>query len=432
MGGGGCRGGGIGVGASRARRASEESARRERIRALTTPSGGESPYSTTSSSYGRFLRGGGKGAASTSVRTQEPGSSAPRRAQQMACPNIGLSNLGNTCFMNSILQCLVHVPELVQGLRGGQVPTQAKITQAFSRLVKKMQDAEPRGSVTPSEFLRAARSLDRRWMGARQHDAQELLNSVLDEMRKECNRNKTKPTYKELVNRPDLSEQADEAWQYARSWHDSFIDDIFMGQLVSSLQCQVCGFKSHCFDPFLDLSLPLPRARGASVHLTDCLSKFTAEEDLANTDGYKCEKCKKSQPVKLQLCIYRYPPVLVLHLKRFSSSSGFFSSFSKTDTAVGFNIEELDLSRHCHADAACSAPPTTGGMSLPPRYELLGVSQHSGTMSGGHYTALAREPGGRWYSFNDSMVSPSEATSPSSSAYVLFFRIKGGAAAAAL
>tara|TARA_B100000609_G_C17153160_1_gene402021 strand:- start:97 stop:1110 length:1014 start_codon:yes stop_codon:yes gene_type:complete len=337
--------------------------------------------------------------------------------------------------MNSILQCLVHLPELVRGLRqGGEVPAGAKFTQAFAKLVKKMQAAEPRGSVTPSEFLRAARTLDRRWLGARQHDAQELLNSVLDGMRKECNRNTKKPTYKELVNRPNLSEQAEEAWQYARSWHDSFVDDIFMGQLVSALECQVCGFTSHCFDPFLDLSLPLPRGRGAAIHVTDCLGKFTAEEDLANTDGYKCERCKKSQPVRLRLCVYRYPTVLVLHLKRFSSSSGFFSSFSKTDTAVGFNADELDLSRYCHPDAApATGPSSPAGTTPRPVYELIGVSQHSGTMSGGHYTALARgDPGGKWFSFNDSMVTPAEATSPSSSAYVLFFRLKGAPGAAAL
>ena len=59
-----------------------------------------------------------------------------------------------------------------------------------------------------------------------------------------------------------------------------------------------------------------------------------------------------------------------------------------------------------------------------PVYELIGISQHSGTMGGGHYTAITRSAdNGKWYDFNDSMVSPSQPSTPSKSAYVLFYRL---------
>ena len=67
-----------------------------------------------------------------------------------------------------------------------------------------------------------------------------------------------KPPYKELKGEGSVSAQAEEAWSYGQSRSRSVIQDIFAGQLQSTLQCPDCGTCSHTFDDFLDISLPLP------------------------------------------------------------------------------------------------------------------------------------------------------------------------------
>ena len=449
-----------GGGADWARRASREAAREEERRAglsgrssLTarpslTPAyssssartlalrkhldGASTAYSTSSSTYGRFSSAEGlsrmtkkEGPAAerfTSLRSKQ--TAAPAAASSSSRPRgcVGLSNLGNTCFMNSILQCLANVPELASFLRKedapSQIPSSARLSRAFMELVKDMWGADFGTSVSPRAFLSKVRVWDRRWAGMQQHDSQEFLHSLLDGIQNECNRNRKKPEYKELQGKGTVEEQADEAWEYARQWNDSFIDDIFCGQLQSVITCKKCKHASHCFDPFLDLSLPLAKSlRGAD--LKGCLDEFTSEEALSSKDGYKCEKCKAVQPAIKKLCIYRYPPVLILHLKRFSSSGRFLSSYSKNDSAVKFDVANLDLTPHCAPEAV----PSMAARARPV-YELIGISQHSGTMGGGHYTAITRSAdNGKWYDFNDSMVSPSQPSTPSKSAYVLFYRL---------
>jgi ubiquitin carboxyl-terminal hydrolase 2/21/ubiquitin carboxyl-terminal hydrolase 8 len=80
-------------------------------------------------------------------------------------------------------------------------------------------------------------------------------------LQSECNRVQGKPQYKELSSHGSVLQQAAEAAAYARSWHDSLVDDLFGGQLQSTITCSACGAQSHCFDPFLDLSVPLPRGK---------------------------------------------------------------------------------------------------------------------------------------------------------------------------
>ena len=86
----------------------------------------------------------------------------------------------------------------------------------------------------------------------------------------ELNRVKGKPPYKELKGEGSLNAQADEAWDYAHSRSNSVIQDIFAGQLQSTLQCPACGALSHTFDEFMDLSLPLPQKAGLSVRSPTC------------------------------------------------------------------------------------------------------------------------------------------------------------------
>lgn len=89
-------------------------------------------------------------------------------------------------------------------------------------------------------------------------------------MQTELNRVKGKPPYKELKGEGSVKTQADEAWDYAHSRSSSVIQDVFAGQLQSTLQCPACGALSHTFDEFMDLSLPLPQESGLSVRSPTC------------------------------------------------------------------------------------------------------------------------------------------------------------------
>lgn len=80
----------------------------------------------------------------------------------------------------------------------------------------------------------------------------------------DCNRVRAKPRYVELSGKGSEFEQAEAARAYQLSWHDSIVEDLFVGQLQSTITCGSCGVASHCFDPVYSLALPLP-ARGGPV-----------------------------------------------------------------------------------------------------------------------------------------------------------------------
>jgi ubiquitin C-terminal hydrolase len=274
---------------------------------------------------------------------------------------------------------------------------------------------------------------DRRWGGGAQQDSHEFLLSLLERLQAECDRNDSKPEYRELPGTGSVAQQAAAATWYAREWSDSWIDDVFGGLLQSTIKCQRCGHESHCFDACTNLSLPLPSAGAscsdsAGVPLEACLQKFAEREDL--DAAYRCAGCGKETPMAKWFHIYRPPRTLILHLKRFNQRSGrggvasavlgrgqSFSRMQKNDTPVVIPYV-LDLAPFCSADGLREARASG-------RFKLLAVSQHSGDMRGGHYTATARAASNReWYHFNDSNVAPAQCPAgPSSSAYVLFYHM---------
>ncbi|XP_036189464.1 ubiquitin carboxyl-terminal hydrolase 4 isoform X3 [Myotis myotis] len=199
---------------------------------------------------------------SASYNCQEPPSS---HVQPGLC---GLGNLGNTCFMNSALQCLSNTAPLTDYFlrdeyeaeinRDNPLGMKGEIAEAYAELIKQMWSGRD-AHVAPRMFKTQVGRFAPQFSGYQQQDSQELLAFLLDGLHEDLNRVKKKP-YLELQDangRPDAV-VAKEAWENHRLRNDSVIVDTFHGLFKSTLVCPECAKVSVTFDPFCYLTLPLP------------------------------------------------------------------------------------------------------------------------------------------------------------------------------
>ncbi|RYQ97733.1 hypothetical protein Ahy_B08g093815 [Arachis hypogaea] len=203
---------------------------------------------------------------------------------------IGLQNLGNTCFMNSALQCLAHTPKLVDYFledygreinHDNPLGMNGEIALAFGDLIRKLW-APGASPVAPRMFKSKLARFAPQFSGFNQHDSQELLAFLLDGLHEDLNRVKCKPyaEVKDADGRPD-EEVADEYWHNHLARNDSVIVDVCQGQYKSTLLCPVCRKISVTFDPFMYLSLPLPSSTMRSMTLTVISSGSNGKTQLS-------------------------------------------------------------------------------------------------------------------------------------------------------
>ncbi|KAJ7574396.1 hypothetical protein C8J56DRAFT_979520 [Mycena floridula] len=186
---------------------------------------------------------------------------------------LGLGNMGNTCFMNSALQCLAHSQELSDYFLTGvfkdelnpdnPLGMQGAIAEAFGALLERIwATSGPGTSYSPREFKTQLQRFAPQFHGYQQHDSQELVAFLLDGLHEDLNRVLEKP----YVEKPDwegggdleLVQLARKSWEGYMKRNDSVIVDLFQGQYQSTLICPECNKVSITFDPFMYLTLPLP------------------------------------------------------------------------------------------------------------------------------------------------------------------------------
>ncbi|DAA22233.1 ubiquitin carboxyl-terminal hydrolase 2 isoform X2 [Bos indicus] len=384
----------------------------------TPPSRAPEVLSPTYRPSGRYsLWEKGKGQALVSSRSSSPGRDTmnSKSAQGLA----GLRNLGNTCFMNSILQCLSNTRELrdycLQRLYLRDLSHSSRahtaLMEEFAKLIQTIWTSSPNDVVSPSEFKTQIQRYAPRFVGYNQQDAQEFLRFLLDGLHNEVNRVIARPksNTENLDHLPD-DEKGRQMWRKYLEREDSRIGDLFVGQLKSSLTCTDCGYCSTVFDPFWDLSLPITKRGYPEVTLMDCMRLFTKEDVLDGDEKPTCCRCRARKRCIKKFSIQRFPKILVLHLKRFSESR---IRTSKLTAFVNFPLRDLDLREFASENTNHAV------------YNLYAVSNHSGTTMGGHYTAYCRSPvTGEWHTFNDSSVSPmSSSQVRTSDAYLLFYEL---------
>jgi len=182
---------------------------------------------------------------------------------------VGLRNLGNTCFMNSTLQCLSHTPILTEYFvekqhiseinRDNPLGWKGRIADEYASLMLKMW-SNKYTVVSPTDFKSVIGQFAPRFSGYAQHDSSELLSFLLDGLHEDLNRVLDKPVTQTVEsNGREDAVVAKEAWDTYLMRNQSKIVDTVMGQLKSKLVCPDCDRVSITFDPFMFLSVPLPQ-----------------------------------------------------------------------------------------------------------------------------------------------------------------------------
>ncbi|XP_059145026.1 ubiquitin carboxyl-terminal hydrolase 22-like isoform X2 [Physella acuta] len=398
----------------------------------------------------------------------------PKRRRVTEASHIGLRgliNLGNTCFMNCILQSLAHTPILRDYFMADKHACQ-KIDESQQCLVCEMARlyqefySGSRTPFIPYKLLHLVWTNARHLAGYEQQDAHEFLIAALDVLHRHC---------KEM-----------NGVSSSNPHHcNCIIDRIFTGGLQSDVTCKRCNNVSTTIDPIWDISLDLGPGSIHSSHvlsssstaaavadqnsihcipiitdesiatnklnsqslatefsssptpgftnspgnyeptsLVECLKRFTKTEHLGNSAKIKCSKCHSYQESTKQLTMKKLPIVACFHLKRFEHSTGYHKKIS---TFVSFP-EELDMtpfmssSRSNNNGYNSQHTHSTSNLCCDNKYSLFAVVNHYGTIESGHYTCYIRSLKEQWYRCEDQLIKRATAGEVlNSEGYLLFY-----------
>ena len=287
----------------------------------------------------------------------------------------GLKNIGNTCYMNSIIQCLSNTKDFREYFLENNT-----IETGFPLEVKKLLNGmwESNCICVPRSFKAVLGIENRIFLGNRQQDAHECLVFILD-----------------LLSRDKQIE--------------SKIKELFMGKMYTRIESKETNDVSNTYQEFYFLTLDIPNKKDSlnNVDLYDCLDCYTDPELLDSENKYKIEKTNQLVIAQKQSVFWTLPKYLIVHLKRFNNS------LLKKTTKANFPIKNLDLSSYM----AINCP--RGQETL---YDLYAISNHTGFTTGGHYYAFCKN-NDKWYIFNDSQVQEiAEDKIVTPEAYILFYK----------
>ncbi|KAL0217405.1 hypothetical protein RCL1_007986 [Eukaryota sp. TZLM3-RCL] len=297
-----------------------------------------------------------------------------------------LINLGNSCFFNSAIQCLLSLnvfskyfcllPQFEPFLTGKSENNSVLIN--YSNLCNLLYQTSVNSKLEyDSNCRNIIKSL---WKSTRvalpafsdysQHDSCEFLTSFLS------------------ILSDSLSDDGE-------SIYSGHVSNCFRGEQISQVHCSGCNKQFKTRETFLDLSLPIPNGQenseenktgffsflskrsGPPLTLFDCLSEYFKSENLRNENCFDCELCRTKKPATKKFFLSKLPEVLIIQLKRFKQNN---RGMTKIKNLVEFPQSNLNISQYLIGSEH----------SEPCLYDLYAIINHHGNVHGGHYTSIVR------------------------------------------
>ncbi|KAF2532363.1 hypothetical protein F2Q70_00032734 [Brassica cretica] len=329
---------------------------------------------------------------------QKPEEVAPVIPAATSTNNGGTKSSGNSCFVNSVFQCLTHTLPLIESLCSYEPLEPCNcgnewfcVRSAFKGHLEAALTTS-RCSIAPYSFLNNLNYFSADFRRYQQEDAHEFLQAFLDKLERCC------------LEDPSSDRDPDDS---VSSQDVNLVQRIFGGRLVSELRCCSCNSLSETFENSLGLSLEIEDVD----NLQSALDSFTRVEKL--DEPMTCDNCKEKVSKEKQLLLYKLPQVVTFHLKRFKNN-GFF--MEKIFNHVKFPLE-IDLQPYM---------VRSQNNEVTAKYRLYAFVEHFGSLAYGHYSSYVRSAPKTWHQFDDKQVTRiDEDRVLSQDAYILFYAREG-------
>lgn len=290
---------------------------------------------------------------------------------------LGLLNQGVTCYMNTAIQSIIHIPamtnyllDVYQGKYNHTLPPRS-VTHVLAELTNRLWNLDngKKAYIHPKKIINRLEDINCMMSEWQQEDSHEYFMSLISRMQEDSTPKGVK------LNK-------------------SIIYDIFGGLLNQTVICENCKNKSETKQEFYDLSLGFNKRNKK-------LKKFTIKRSIEDyfsselikidkeKNGYYCEVCKKNNNAIKFSTIDRFPEILTIHLKRFKFNG---SQSLKVKQLIKYS-NYLDLSKFS----------TTHDTSV--KYKLIAIISHEGrSILSGHYISHCLQPHQTWYTYDDEYI----------------------------
>jgi ubiquitin C-terminal hydrolase len=317
---------------------------------------------------------------------------------------IGLKNRGNTCYLNTAIQCLYNISNLteyfvsnvyINDLKNRFIEIK-KLNKSFNEILFTKEYAKllivifntTSGSIEPKSIHEIIQKNDI-FIGYEQQDSQEALAYILDQLHEGLKYEIDISYSGKIENEYDeIMIESIQNWKINLGNYYSIISDLTYGQFINKVisleEENKDKIVSKTFEMFNMLNIPI---FGRTIY--DSLSKYF-EKEILETKFYD-EKSNKHITVYKQIKLMKIPKFLIIVLKRYSNHIS--GNLYKSNNIISFPLDNLDLSVY-----------SEGYDSIKSNLKLISIGCHQGALNGGHYYAICRTKEDKWIKCDDDDV----------------------------
>ena len=315
----------------------------------------------------------------------------------------GLGNVGNTCYLNTTLQCLGNCPEFLKYILQDSHNDSNNMASYLHEIYKELW--VHKHSIIPNRLLRYLKDTIKSMNLFEQNDINEFLSVLIDKL----NQHVSKPikiTKKDLITRYNYSTseydvqrlKMDASWYEKTGKEYSPLVPMFNGQTISQIVCGACDKIFHNYEIYLNLMLPVTDHTNT---IYDCFDEYFKDEEINNDHAiWTCDTCHQKHVSNKSTKLWRNPKILIVSLKRFTPE------LKKNNKRIDIP-EELDISNYSLTKKSI-------------KYTLRAVAHHSGSFDSGHYHAVCKNQDDKWIDYDDLNVREVQAPSHTHG-YVFFY-----------